>query len=461
MLKFSFRQQVFAGFAVSIILVLVIGILSYNNINQLESDSNKVEHTQKVIKSSTDVLQLMIDAETGMRGFAATNRPVMLDPYNAALPQIKNDVGQLKDLIADNPIQVRRVDSLAALINIQLNILKTNIEVRPVQGLDYMVQNNMFTTGKHNMDEIRALVDHIRNTENDLLAKRKASSQAASSRALSTIVFGSMVFLVIIVVLFIYIQGTFERQKKIEKQVMVANTELESVLAENKAQNWLLSGTGSLNDRIQGQQGERELTGNILTEICNYTKALTGTLYLFNDDQQTLELYSSYAFNNPDALKRVVKISEGWLGQVAKDEKAAIIKGKLNDKLELGSSLIHQEIIESFIVPFFFDKKLKGVIEIAFNNELDKNNSDYILAVADDIGIAVNTAQARTIMHELLSQVQQQAEELEAQQEEMRVTNEELLSKTEMLQASEEEMRVQQEELRSTNAELEEKASLL
>ena len=104
---------------------------------------------------------------------------------------------------------------------------------------------------------------------------------------------------------------------------------------------------------------------------------------------------------------------------------------------------------------------MKGVIEIAFNSELNEGAKDYILTIADDIGIAINTAQARTIMHELLAQVQQQAEELEAQQEEMRITNEELMSKTEMLQASEEELIVQQEELRSTNAELEEKASCL
>ena len=32
MFKFSFRQQVLAGFVVSIILVLVVGILSYNSI---------------------------------------------------------------------------------------------------------------------------------------------------------------------------------------------------------------------------------------------------------------------------------------------------------------------------------------------------------------------------------------------------------------------------------------------
>lgn len=461
MLRFSFRQQVFAGFAASVLLVLIVGLLSYKSIDQLESDSQMVEHTQKVIKASTNLLQLLTDAETGMRGYVATLKPAFLGPYNAALPNIKKDIEQLRDLIADNAIQVRRVDSLATLINNQLNILKTNIEIRPVQGLDYMVTNNMLIRGKYNMDEIRALVDHMRQTENNLLAVRKASSQAAASRAINTIVVGSIVFLVIIILLFFYIQSTFNRQKEIEERIKVANVELERVLDENKAQNWLLTGAGAINERMQGQQSERELAGNILTEVCNYTKAATGTFYLFNDELQTLNLHASYAFNNPDALKSVIKISEGWLGQVAKDGKAAVVKGKVNEKLELGSSLINQEIIECFIVPFFFDKKLIGVIEIAFNNELDKGSRDYILAIADDIGIAVNTAQARTIMHELLSQVQQQTEELEAQQEEMRVTNEELLSKTEMLQASEEEMRVQQEELRTTNAELEEKASLL
>ena len=105
--------------------------------------------------------------------------------------------------------------------------------------------------------------------------------------------------------------------------------------------------------------------------------------------------------------------------------------------------------------------KLKGVVEIAFQNAPNQNIQNYVLSAADVIGIAVNTAQARTVMQKLLEEVQQQAEELTTQQEEMRVTNEELLNKTEELQASEEELKVQQEELRSTNAELEEKAGLL
>jgi CHASE3 domain sensor protein len=198
MLRFSFRQQVFAGFAVSVILVLIVGFLSYKSISQLEDDSTLVEHTQKILNTSTSLLQLMLDAETGMRGFAATNKPALLEPYNAALPRIKSNIEQLRNLIADNPVQVRRVDSLAVLTNNQLNILKTAIEVRQVQGLDYMVQNNMFFNGKYNMDEIRAVISHLRNTEAGLLAVRKANTKATSSRVIYTIAVGFIVFLIII-----------------------------------------------------------------------------------------------------------------------------------------------------------------------------------------------------------------------------------------------------------------------
>src|SRR3954466_8366671 len=99
MLKLSFRNQVLAGFIVSILLVLAVGVLSYKSINQFRDDTGWVEHTQKVINTSNNLLQLMIDAETGMRGYCATNNPVFLDPYNAAIPKIHDDINQLKGLI--------------------------------------------------------------------------------------------------------------------------------------------------------------------------------------------------------------------------------------------------------------------------------------------------------------------------------------------------------------------------
>ncbi|HEY4198144.1 MAG TPA: response regulator, partial [Mucilaginibacter sp.] len=461
MLNFSFRNQVLLGFAVSIVLVLLVGFLSVKSINQLEDDTTLVSHTQKVIKTTTNLLQLMVDVETGMRGYGATGNKAFLDPYKDALPHINNDLQDLHTLIEDSPVQVRHIDSLSTLVSAQLGILKEDIDTRDTRGLDYMVQNHMFLNGKINMDMIRGLTDRIIEIENRLLADRKASTQAASTKAIIFISVGSAIFLLIIVVLFYYIQRTFDEQKKIEEEVRIANSELGKVLSENEAKNWLLTGTGLLNEKMQGQQSEKELAGNILTEVCNYTQAVAGTFYLYNETEERLELYASYAFNDLNALKRSIKLSEGWIGQVALNKKGTVVSGKLNNELALESSIINDGFIQSLIFPFLFDKELKGVIEIAFRNEPGKDLRDYITAIANDIGIAVNTAQARTIMHDLFEETQQQAEELEAQQEEMRVTNEELMNKTEMLEASEEELRVQQEELRSINAELEEKASLL
>jgi CheY-like chemotaxis protein/CHASE3 domain sensor protein len=461
MFKLSFRNQVLAGFAVSIVLVIVVGVLSFTSIKQLEDDTVWVNHTQRVIKTTNNLLQYLTDSETGMRGYGATANKQFLDPYNDAVPKITESLTQLSSLVVDNPVQLKRVDSLKTMVNRQLLILKTNVETREAKGLEYMVANRMFLKGKGNMDSIRNLNKQVVETESKLLEQRKAASDKASEQAIGVIVIGCMVFVIIVVIMFYYIQSTFARQKKVEEEVRIANLELEKVLQENENKNWLLTGTGNLNERMQGQQTEKELSNNILSEVSKYAKALTGTLYLFDENEKKLNLYASYAFSDPSKLKQSIQISEGWIGQAAKDERAAIVKGKLNDKLQLGSSILEDELIETFIVPFFFDKKLKGVIELGFRNEVPEQVKEYILLVANDIAIAVNTSQARTIMHDLFEETQQQAEELEAQQEEMRVTNEELMNKTEMLQASEEELRVQQEELRTINAELEEKASLL
>src|SRR5215469_3437203 len=106
MFKLSFRLQVLIGFALSVILVLVVGILSSRNITQLENDTDAVDHTQKVIKSSTNLLQLMIDAETGMRGFVATNDPIYLERYHQSLPAIAIDMELLRGLVQQTPEQL-------------------------------------------------------------------------------------------------------------------------------------------------------------------------------------------------------------------------------------------------------------------------------------------------------------------------------------------------------------------
>lgn len=449
------------GFIVSLLLVFTVFYFSYTSINNLQENEKAVARTLAVIKTSIVVQALLLDCETGQRGYIATGKNKFLEPYTRSITLIPASLADLKTLIRDNPVQLQNLDSLTFFANLKSRDVESIVRIAGVKGFDTARKVLSNSPGIYDMNRVRFWVAQMVKEENRLLKIRIESSDNAVDTAGRVIVFGGIIVVFVVLMLSLYIRKSFTRLIKSEENTRVSKAELEKVLDENKAKNWLLTGTSLLNEKILGKQNEKELAENILTEVCGYANAITGTFYLYNEAEESLDLYASYAFHDLGALKKSVKLSEGWLGQVAKNKKASVVRGKLNDKLELGSSLINQNLTEAFIVPFFFDSRLKGVFELAFENELETRTRDYILIIANVIGVAVNTAQAFTITYNLLSQVQEQAEELESQREEMRITNERLLTKTEMLQASEEELRVQQEELRTANAELEEKADLL
>ena len=77
------------------------------------------------------------------------------------------------------------------------------------------------------------------------------------------------------------------------------------------------------------------------------------------------------------------------------------------------------------------------------------------------IGVVLNTIEATMRTENLLAQSQRLTAELQAQQGELKKTNDRLEQQAASLQQSEELLKNQQEELRKTNEELEDKAQLL
>ena len=182
---------------IKILLVFIVGLLSYISISRLENANEQVDHTQHVIHCATELQKLMIDAETGIRGYGATNDPVFLDPYNAALPHIRIELDSLQVLVRGNATEAKRADSLSDLIDRQLSVFKDNITTRATKGLDYMVKNRIFLNGKQNMDAIRLHITNIVNEETSLLQQKKAKSDRESTFMLVIIIAGSLIFLTI------------------------------------------------------------------------------------------------------------------------------------------------------------------------------------------------------------------------------------------------------------------------
>jgi CheY-like chemotaxis protein/HAMP domain-containing protein/putative methionine-R-sulfoxide reductase with GAF domain len=228
---------------------------------------------------------------------------------------------------------------------------------------------------------------------------------------------------------------------------------------ENEARTWLLTGSSELNDRMRGDKELLVLAQDIVNQLTTYLRAQIGAIYLRENGQ--LSLVGSYAFHSRKGNASTFDLGQGFIGQSALEKKTIVFNEIPDTYIKINSGLGNAVPKNIIVFPFLHENDVKGVIEIGSAREFTDLDMQFLQMVGDNIGIAINGAQSRDQLKQLLEETQRQAEELEVQQEELRQSNEELQSKTELLEKSEAELKTQQEELQQTNEELEEKANLL
>jgi CHASE3 domain sensor protein len=74
-------RKIGAGFALSFVLLALIGVVAYRTVNALTATSYKVAHSHEVLEHFADLVGLLKDAETGQRGYVITGDETFLEPY--------------------------------------------------------------------------------------------------------------------------------------------------------------------------------------------------------------------------------------------------------------------------------------------------------------------------------------------------------------------------------------------
>jgi len=225
----------------------------------------------------------------------------------------------------------------------------------------------------------------------------------------------------------------------------------------NEKQSWLIAGQNQLNIKLLGVQNVDKISDNIISFICTYLSANLGTVYLFNDKNNTLVLSGQYAFSSPEEVTDIFALKEGLIGQAASEKKQISITNICDEKLTIKSSILNIKPNHLLITPFLFEGNILGVIEIARLTEFNETEIEFINDSMDIIAISVNSATDRKQILELLEETQVQSEELLSQQEELKQMNEELEEQTQNLKQQQEELQMSNEELEEQTQSLEEK----
>ncbi len=181
------------GSAGPLVLVAILGFVTWSSIESLLESNDMVDHTHKVIGEAGDIEAAAVDMETGMRGYLLAGKPDFLAPYTTGQETFTAKVNSLKETVSDNPAQVRLLNELESTIGDWVaNVTTPAIELRGDIG-DALTMNDMAAEvgqarGKRFFDAFRGGVATFVGREQELMAKRQKSAEDAMAASAASLV---------------------------------------------------------------------------------------------------------------------------------------------------------------------------------------------------------------------------------------------------------------------------------
>ncbi|MET0753569.1 MAG: CHASE3 domain-containing protein, partial [Pyrinomonadaceae bacterium] len=178
-----------------------------------------------------ETLNLIVDAETGTRGFIITKDETILEPYNRAKQKIDDNLPHLRELTKDNPNQAERVSRLENIIDERLGVLEQAIGARRAALQDSVesIRDKLAgSRGRELMDEARLVIGEMKDEERNLLAQREADLDGSVRNTYRMLYLISFAGILSLGIANFAIFREIRKRRKAEDELRDANKDLES-----------------------------------------------------------------------------------------------------------------------------------------------------------------------------------------------------------------------------------------
>ena len=186
-------KSLWLGIVLLLIVLAVNGYVTFLSFQRVNRDNAQVEGSQHVLLETERLMSLLVDAETGQRGYLYTGDPHYLEPYTQAIKQVDGQLDRVAALTADIALQRKQMQQLRDLSHAKLTELAGTIALANSGQTEEARARVMTNVGKNLMDEIRATISNIEGVEAGLHASRVSEMKASARSARSAFVIATSI----------------------------------------------------------------------------------------------------------------------------------------------------------------------------------------------------------------------------------------------------------------------------
>ncbi|RYD77247.1 MAG: hypothetical protein EOP53_13295 [Sphingobacteriales bacterium] len=229
------KRNVLAGVSLALIILIIIGIISYRTIHKNQQEVSWQKQTYDNLESIKAFQANINGAETGSRGYVITGDSSYLFAFDKY--KISNDsiLAKLIDRTKNNQIEQASYKDLQQLSNKRFGRLALVQQTASKEGFknaQYLINQGI---GKRLMDSINIITNNIVAKERASLQSMEESSAKTARIVFFTIIAGTLISVGLIIAMFFLLVEQISRTQKSEQNIRKAK-EAEEILSDKLLQ---------------------------------------------------------------------------------------------------------------------------------------------------------------------------------------------------------------------------------
>ncbi len=182
-MRVGLRARIFAASVAVVLLTIAVFAVLLASIGDLRDSARKAQHSEQVIAAANSLEAVVLDLETGSRGFVITRRERFLDPWTSGLAAFPRDGSALERLVNDNPAQETRAKAIVREGNLYISAYSRPLVALARSGSLQAATLVATGVGKRRVDAIRGRLNRFVTAENSVLVARRSQASSSARRA--------------------------------------------------------------------------------------------------------------------------------------------------------------------------------------------------------------------------------------------------------------------------------------